>query len=112
MAHRTADVVDDAEAGASDDRRIGHVVGEALGERLALPRAVQPVGVTAVAAAHVDWHGQLGFHVEADGRAVQRRRLDGGPGGNAGTGDVVDLHARPAELLDAAVLPDTTAVVE
>ncbi|WP_168176108.1 DUF1589 domain-containing protein [Mycobacterium sp. ST-F2] len=112
MAHRTADVVDDAEAGTRDDRRIGHVVGESLGELLALPRAVQPVGVAAVAATHVDRHGQLGLHVEADRGAVQRGRLDGGAGGDAGTGDVVDLHARPAELLDAAVLPDAAAVVE
>src|SRR6202022_3086760 len=33
-------------------------------------------------------------------------------GGDASAGTIVDLHPRPAELLDAAVLPDAGAVVE
>ena len=36
-ADRAADMVDDAEAGASDDRGVVHVVGQAFGELVALP---------------------------------------------------------------------------
>ena len=71
-AYRAADVVDDAEAGPRDDRRVGHVVGQSLDELFALPHAVQPVRVAAVAAADMDGHRQLGLHVEVDGGAVGR----------------------------------------
>src|SRR6478735_11539649 len=106
------DMVDDAEAGAPDDRGIGHVVGQAFGEVVALPHAVQPVGVAAVSAADVNRHRQFGLDVEIDWAAVECGRLDGRTGGDARSGAVVDLHPGPTELLDAAVLPDAGAVVE
>ena len=58
-ADRAADMVDDAEAGSSDDRRVRHVVRQAFGELLAFPHAVQPVRVAAVAAADVDGYRSL-----------------------------------------------------
>src|SRR5579875_2873391 len=98
-AYRATHMVDHPEAGPRDDARIGHVVAEPLDELLALPRAVQPVGVTAVTAADVDGHRQLGLDVEAHRGAVGRGGLDGRPGGDAGAGAVMDRDPRPAQLL-------------
>ena len=67
--------VDHPESGPADDRRIGHVVGEPLGELLALPHAVDPVAVPAVAAADVDRARQLGPTSKRDRRTV----AGGGP---------------------------------
>lgn len=68
VADRAPDVVDHAECGAPDDRRVVHVVGEPLGELLALPHTVDPVRVAAVAAADVNRYGKLGLHIETQWR--------------------------------------------
>src|SRR6201999_107137 len=100
-AHGAADMVDHAEACAPDDGGIGHVVGQAFGEVVALPHSVQPVRVTAVPAADVNGHRQFGLDLETQQCTRTVGRVDGRTGGDAGAGAVVDLHARPAELLDA-----------
>src|SRR6202008_608002 len=104
-------MVDHAEAGPRDDRRVGHVVSQSLDELFALPHTVRPVRVAAVATAYVDGDRQLGLPVEVDRGAVGGGRVDGGAGRDASAGPVVDRDARPAELLDAAVPPDARAVV-
>src|SRR6476659_2439229 len=111
-ADGAADVVDDAEARAAHDRGIGHVVGQAFGEVVALPHAVQPVGVAAVSAADVTRHRQFGLDVEMYWAAIECGRVNCSASGDAGTRAVLDRHPRPAELFDAAVLPDSGAVVE
>ena len=104
-------MVDDAEAGAADDGRIVHIVGEPLGELLALPHSVDPVRVAAVTAADVNGHRQLGLDLEAHRRTGGIGGIDGGAGGNPCARTVVNLHPWPAQLFDPAVTPDPSAVV-
>src|ERR1700733_4974877 len=111
-AHRAANMIDDAEAGPRDDRRVGHVVGQPLDELLALPYAVQPVRVAAVPATDVDGHWQLGLDLEVDGGAVGGGGVNRRAGRDAGARAVVDFHPRPAQLFDAAVAPNPGAIVE
>src|SRR5271163_604524 len=111
-AQRAPHIVDDPEAGPRDDRRVGHVVGQPFGELLALPHAVHPVRIAAVAATDVDGHRQLGLDVEVDGGAVGCGGVDCRAGRDAGAGPVVDFDPRPAELFDAPVAPNPGAVVE
>src|SRR5260370_5562867 len=85
-ADRAADMVDHPEAGSSDDRRVGHVVGQAFGEFLALPGAVYPVRIAAVAAADMNGHRQFGLDVEVDGGTVGSGCVDRGAGRNPGAG--------------------------
>ncbi len=112
VADRPADVVDHPEARPGDDRRVGHVVGAPFGELLALPHAVQPVRVPAVAASDVDRNSQFGFDVESQWVADLIGGVDRRAGGNPCPGTVVDLHPRPAQLFDPAVTPDPGAVVD
>src|SRR5437868_5876970 len=56
VAGGTGDVVDDAERRAGDDVGVVEVVDLALGEVLASPLPVRPVGVAAVAGAHMEGH--------------------------------------------------------
>src|ERR1700744_411663 len=101
-------MVDDAETGPPDDRGVVHVVGQPFDELFALPHAVQPVRVAAVAAAYMNRHRQLGLDIEVHRGAVRC----GGAGGAARAGPEVEVPPRAAELFDAAVAPDPGAVVE
>src|SRR4051794_39264990 len=105
-------VVDDAEHDPAGDGLVGEVVGDALGEAGSLPLSVGPVGVTAVAAADVDRHGQQRLDLELEWLAVRRGAGARRAGRDAAAGGVADGDLWPAELLDAPVVPDPVAVVE
>src|SRR4051812_25883368 len=70
MAECARRVVDDAEHDPAGHGLVGEVVGAPLGDPGALPLPVDPVGVTAVAAADVDRHRQQGLDLEEEGLAV------------------------------------------
>ena len=61
---RAADVVDAAEHEAALHGLVVHVVGDPLGEVLALPRAVDPVRVAAVPTTDVERYGEPRLDLE------------------------------------------------
>ena len=71
-----------------------------------------PVGVAAVAGAHVQRHEAEGVDLESEGLAAPLGQVDGGVLGVAGAGLVADVDLGPAQLLLAAVGPDARGVVE
>jgi hypothetical protein len=106
-----ADVVDVPEGDAGQDGRVGEVDVDPLRPAAPLPRAVRPLGI-AVARAEVQRDEPERLDVDAQRLARRRRAVQGRRLGVPGAGAVADLRTGPAELLDAAVLPDPGGVVQ
>ena len=111
-AHGVANVVDEAERGTGHHLRVRQIEGHAVGEFLALPAAVRPRGVAAIAGAERDRGVQPGLHLEPDLLAGAVHELHPHARRDPGSGRVVDGHAHPVELLDPTVGPAAGAVVE
>src|SRR5207237_8782501 len=99
--------VDDAEGRAGRDVGVVEVVDLALGEVLAPPLAMAPVGVAAVAGAHVQGDEAEGVDLERDRLAAPLGEMDRGVLGVPRTRPVADVNFRPPQLLLAAVGPAT-----
>ena len=112
VAGRPGHVVDHAERDAGPRTgRVGEVVDRALDPAPAPPLAVPPVGVAAVAGAHVQGHVAERLTSMVSGlppRSVRCSVARSGWRVPAGR----DLDLRPAELLDPPVGPDPGGVVE
>src|SRR5437588_5708552 len=105
-------MVDHAERRAGHDLGVVEVVDLALGEVLAPPLAMCPIGVAAVAGAHVQGHEAEGVDLEGHGLAAPFGEVDGGVFGVPRPRPVADVDLGPAQLLPTPVGPDTRGVVQ
>src|SRR4051794_40862484 len=109
---RTCDVVDDAKRGTPDDRRVCQVEDLALDPVAALPLAVRPLRIAAVPRADMQRDTEQGLDLDRERLATRLSQMNACTLRVPRARSIRELDARPAELLDTAVTPDTRRVVQ
>src|SRR5262249_59169407 len=112
VARGAGDVVDHPEGDAGDDGRVVEVVLGSLDEVPSTPLTVRPVRIAAVPGADVENHRPERLYLDVERLAATCREVQHRSLRMARARPVLDLHFRPAELLDATVRPDARGVVE